>query len=132
MKIIKNIFLVDDDKVFTFITTKIIMETHLVEKVKVFENGLDILNFLKENAPNLEVLPEVILLDLNMPIMDGWQFLERYAKFAPEIDKKIKIYVLSSSIFLEDIERAKASTLVSDYITKPINKEKLIEISKNL
>lgn len=132
MKLIKNLFFVDDDELFIFLTTKTIMETNLVEQVNDFSNGLDILNYLKDNAQNSEMLPEVILLDLNMPIMDGWQFLERYALLIPNIQKKIAVYVLSSSIYPEDIERAKALDTVSDYIIKPITKEKMVEILINL
>lgn len=130
MTTIKNLFLVDDDKIFTFLTTKIIAKNNLVEEVKVFSNGLDVLNFLTENAGNPALLPEIILLDLNMPIMDGWQFLERYIELLPKIDKKIKIYVLSSSIFPEDIDKAKTIGAVSDYIVKPLTGEKLINILK--
>ncbi|MCH2045435.1 MAG: response regulator [Saprospiraceae bacterium] len=128
MTAIKKLFLVDDDKVFTFLTTRIIAKNNLVEQVKVFGNGLDILNFIAENIHDVASLPEIILLDLNMPIMDGWQFLERYIDLLPKIDKEIKIYVLSSSIFPEDIDKAKTIQAVSDYIIKPLTGDKLINI----
>lgn len=56
--------------------------------VKVFGNGLDAINFLKQNYGNPELLPEIIFLDLSMPVMDGWQFLEEYIKLNPQIGKK--------------------------------------------
>lgn len=129
---IKTLALVDDDDTFVFLTTIAIEQTNLVDLIKVFENGLDALNFLKENKNNVEALPEIILLDLSMPIMNGWQFLEEYVKLNPIIGKKITIYICSSSISPNDITRAKAISEVSDYIIKPITKDKLIDLIKKL
>ncbi|WP_317897088.1 response regulator [Aurantibacillus circumpalustris] len=132
MSPIKTLTLVDDDDVFVFLTKKAIEQTKLVDLIKVFENGLDALNFLKENKNNVDVLPEIILLDLSMPIMNGWQFLEEYTKLNPTIGKKISIYICSSSISPDDVTRAKTISEVSDYIIKPITKDKLIDLIKKL
>lgn len=132
MKHIKNLTLVDDDDVFVFLTKKTIEQTHLVDLIRVFNNGMDALNFLKENKENIAELPEIIFLDLSMPIMNGWQFLEEYTKLNPYIGKKISIYICSSSISQDDITRAKAINEVTDYIIKPIAKTKLIDVIKNL
>ncbi|MES2239616.1 MAG: response regulator [Bacteroidota bacterium] len=132
MKTIKNMTLIDDDDIFVFLTKKAIQTTNLVELIKVFGNGLDAINFLKDNCNDLSVLPEVILLDLSMPIMDGWQFLDEFIKLVPKIDKKITIYICSSSISPSDVLLAKNNNLVSDYIIKPVSKEKLIELIKGL
>lgn len=132
MTTIKQLTLVDDDDVFVFLTTKMLEQSKLVEHIKIFENGYDALVFLKENMNNVEVLPDVILLDLSMPIMDGWQFLEEYVKIHPVIGKKITIYICSSSISPDDINRAKAINEVSDFIFKPMTKDRLMELIKNL
>lgn len=132
MSPIKTLTLVDDDDVFVFLTTKAIEQTNLVDLIKVFGNGLDALNFLKENKNNVDALPEIILLDLSMPIMNGWQFLEEYTKLNPTIEKKITIYICSSSISPDDVTRAKTISEVSDYIIKPITKDKLIDLIKKL
>jgi CheY-like chemotaxis protein len=132
MSPIKTLTLVDDDDVFVFLTTKTIEQTNLVDLIKVFGNGLDALNFLKENKNNVDALPEIILLDLSMPIMNGWQFLEEYTKLNPTIGKKITIYICSSSISPDDVTRAKTISEVSDYIIKPITKDKLIDLIKKL
>lgn len=132
MKDIKTLTLIDDDDIFVFLTKKTIQLTNLVDLIKVFGNGLDAINYLKENHNNPEVLPEIILLDLSMPIMNGWQFLEEFAKINPSIGKKITIYICSSSISHDDISRAKSMNEVSDYIIKPITKDKLIDLIKNL
>ncbi len=107
MKTINNMTLIDDDEVFVFLTKKAIERTHLVELIRVFSNGLDAIDFLRENSNNVDALPEIILLDLSMPIMDGWQFLDQFSKLAPKIDKKIIIYLCSSSISPNDIQLAK-------------------------
>jgi len=132
MNHIKTLTLVDDDDVFVFLTKKTIQETSLIELIKVFENGLDALNFLIENKNDLDALPEIILLDLSMPIMNGWQFLDEYVKLYPNLGKKITIYICSSSISPDDITRAKSISAVTDYIIKPITKDKLIDLIKSL
>lgn len=130
MTTLKTLTLVDDDDIFVFLTTKIIEQTNLIDLIKVFGNGLDAINFLKENKNNVDALPDIILLDLSMPIMNGWQFLEEYNKLNPTIGKKITIYICSSSISPDDITRAKTISEVSDYIIKPITKDKLIDLIK--
>ncbi len=131
MGTIKKLTVIDDDEVFTFLTTKAIEKTNLVEEIKVFGNGLEAINFLKENESNPEELPEMILLDLSMPIMDGWQFLDEFVKLNPKVGKKILVYICSSSISPDDVKKAKEISAVSDYIVKPVSKEMLAEIIKN-
>ncbi|MGE5943767.1 MAG: response regulator [Flavobacteriales bacterium] len=132
MNQVKTLTLIDDDSIFVFLTKKVVEQTKLVDLIKVFGNGLDAINFIKENRDNVDVLPEIILLDLSMPIMNGWQFLEEFTKLNPLIGKKITIYICSSSISHDDITRAKAINEVSDYIIKPITKDKLIDLIKTL
>lgn len=132
MTAIKRLTLVDDDEIFVFLTSKLLEQSKLVDLIKIFDNGYDALVFLKENLGNIEALPDVILLDLSMPIMDGWEFLEEYVKINPIIGKKIVIYICSSSISPADISRAKAINEVSDFIIKPMTKDKLVEMIKNL
>ena len=128
MKSIKKLFLVDDDEVFTFLTKRTIEETQLVDQIKIFSNGQDAIDFLEKAAGDKELLPEVILLDINMPILDGWGFLEEFILLKPSIGKKITIYVVSTSISPYDLERAKNIAEVSDFIIKPITKTGLINI----
>ena len=128
MKSIKNLFLVDDDEIFTFLTKRTIEETQLVDQIKIFSNGQDAIDFLEEAAGDKELLPEVILLDINMPILDGWGFLEEFILLKTSMGKKITIYVVSTSISPYDLERAKNISEVSDFIIKPITKTGLINI----
>ncbi|MFA7379521.1 MAG: response regulator [Bacteroidia bacterium] len=132
MKKIKTLCLVDDDDIFQLITQRVIQQTNLVDSIKIFSNGLDAMIFLKSVAQNAAQLPEIILLDLNMPVMDGWEFLEEFTLLKPRLDKTITIYVVSSSIAPSDIERAEAINEVTDYIIKPITTEKLLDMLKSL
>lgn len=132
MTVLKQLTLVDDDDVFVFLTTRMLEKYKLVDLIKIFDNGYDALVFIKENLGNIEALPDIILLDLSMPIMDGWQFLDEFVKINSEIGKKITIYICSSSISPDDVARSKVINEVSDFIIKPMTKEKLVEMIKNL
>jgi CheY-like chemotaxis protein len=132
MTALKQLSLVDDDDVFVFLTTRMLEKYKLVDLIKIFDNGYDALVFIKENLDNINALPDIILLDLSMPIMDGWQFLDEFVKINSKIGKKITIYICSSSISPDDVARAKSISAVSDFIIKPMTKEKLIEMIKNL
>jgi CheY-like chemotaxis protein len=128
MKKIETIALIDDDPAFVYITEKIIEKTNHFKEVKVFDNGLNALNYLKENLNSDTHLPDIIFLDLSMPVMDGWQFLDEYALLKIKDKSKITVYICSSSISPYDITRAKSISEVTDFIIKPITKEKLTEI----
>ena len=124
----RSIFLVDDDKVLIYLTKRTIKSTEAEISFKDFENGLDAINYLRSVAGNPDQLPDIILLDLNMPVMDGWEFLDEYRKLEPTISKKSKLYIFSSSISPHDMERAKNISLVDDFIIKPLKKEKVTEL----
>ncbi len=132
MSLIKNIFLVDDDATFVFMTKKIIRSTAIDSEINEFPDGEAAIDFLKDHLDHTEALPDVIFLDLNMPIMDGWGFLEEYVSLEPKMKKKVKLYIVSSSISPHEIERAKQFSSVSDFIIKPLVKEKFIEIIESL
>ncbi|WP_299259492.1 response regulator [uncultured Aquimarina sp.] len=120
----KSVCIIDDDNMYVNLVSKIIELKKLSEKVIVFNNGKEALNFFIKSTQDKEaeedIVPQVIFLDLNMPIMDGWEFLEEFTKIRDEISKKIDLYVVSSSIDTRDIDRAKSIKVVSDYLTKPI------------
>ena len=122
------ICIVDDDAVYQFTTRKTIEVHNLARKILIFSDGEEALNFMIDNVANATDLPDIIFLDINMPIMDGFQFMEEYARLKPRIGKRITIYMVTSSVDSEDIERAKSISEISDYIVKPINPEQFKEI----
>ena len=118
-----NICIVDDDDIYQFTMKLNLKHIDSVAEVKIFNDGLAVLDFIKTNLNTLKELPDVIFLDINMPVMDGFQFMEEYLKL--KITKKINIYMLSSSIDPVDVEKVNRINEVSDYITKPIEHHKL-------
>lgn len=114
------ISIVDDDKIYQFTMTKTIEATRRFKKILVFSDGEEAFGFLTENQSNPEFLPDIIFLDINMPYMDGWEFLAEFALLKPKLAKKIIVYMVSSSVSELDINRAKEISEVTDYIIKPI------------
>ena len=132
MTTINNLLLVDDDELFTFMTKKIIEKTNLANQIRIFENGKLAIDFLDATSEKKELLPEVILLDLSMPVLDGWGFLEEYILLKPRLAKKITLYIVSSSVSPKDHQRAKEYSDISDFIIKPMTTEMFIDLIKNL
>ena len=122
---IKKLAIIDDDELYVFITSKMIEKSQLVDCIDVFGNGQEGIEFIENNASDSDLLPDVIFLDLSMPIMDGWQFLDRFSEISPKMTKNIKIYICSSSISPDDITKAKLRETVNDFIIKPLDLSKL-------
>ncbi|WP_299252018.1 response regulator [uncultured Lacinutrix sp.] len=127
-----NFCIVDDDDIYQFTIKKTIESLNLAKKIIAFSDGEEALDFMIKNLNNDEELPDVILLDINMPIMDGFQFMEEYIQIKPKLDKKITIYMVSSSVDQTDIDRANRISDVSDYIIKPIKPGKIKSIIEKL
>ena len=101
-------------------------------KPSFYLNGLEAIETIREKL-NLGVnMPDLILLDINMPIMNGWQFLDEYHKLMERFKKPIYIYMVSSSVDDCDIQKSKEYSGVTDYIVKPINKIKYQELIDRL
>ena len=124
--------LIEDDEVIVYLTKKIIKENGNVDLLNVFGNGKNAIDFFIENANNAEVLPDVIFLDISMPIIDGWQFLGQFNKIKSTLKKSISIYITTSSISQNDMVRAKNCNIVTDFIIKPISLENFNEIIHQL
>jgi CheY-like chemotaxis protein len=124
--------LIDDDEIFTYIIKKIIEESEIAEQISIFSNGRDAINYLTEVAEEETLLPKVIFLDLNMPLLDGWGFLDEYIRLKPKMCKKINLYVITSSVSTYDHEKSKEYSDITDFIVKPLAKEKFISIVKKM
>ncbi len=128
----KNWAIVDDDAIF-HLTTKLLIQKQIhYREIRTFFNGKELIDFITESKNDPEVLPDIILLDLYMPIMDGWDFLEEYLPIRNDLPKKITIYIISSSVDSKDIERAKSISAVKKYIVKPLDRHGLLDIIEEL
>ncbi len=122
----RNVLLVDDNEIDNFINERIITSSSFCENVIVRNSADGALNYLKEIAESTDKIPEIIFLDLNMPVKDGFGFLEEFAQLGDAIKKFSKVIVLSSSISPEDINKASTNPFVYKYINKPLS-EKYLE-----
>jgi CheY-like chemotaxis protein len=126
-----SVLLVDDDEINNFISIKLIKKALLNTEIMACLNGkfaIDQLVDIQRKDP--EKLPDYILLDINMPIMNGWEFLDEYKRLNIDASGKCKIFIISSSVFSNDINKARSYPLVKDFISKPLNVEKIKELFK--
>ena len=110
--------LIDDDEIFAFGAKRIIEMSEICNELKVLKNGQEAIDYLVPRLDEFSNQPVFILLDLNMPVMDGWGFLDAFVKL--NIEEKITIYMVTSSIDEQDRLRAKKYEKVSGYVIKPI------------
>ncbi len=120
--IVDLVCIIDDDKIYVSLIRKIIESRKLSKDLLIFSNGkkaLDYFEYLFNNFQEYKV-PNIIFLDLNMPVMDGWQFLEHFMKIEKKFKKIITLYIVSSSIDPVDIGKANKLSSISGYIIKPL------------
>lgn len=122
------ILIIDDHLVDVFITSKIIESTHFAKKVLEYNSPFMALDYLRKNEREPEWIPDLILLDINMPLVDGFRFMDEFAKLGENVKKKTRIVFLSSSLNPNEIERAEKNPFVLKFITKPLTAEKLKQL----
>lgn len=125
MKKINRLAVIDDDTVDQIAVKRYCKIGQLADDVVAFSDAESAIDYLSEFSDSNEDIPDVIFLDINLPKLDGWDFLEHYSEIAPDLDKDISIYMFSSSISEMDTAKARGSKWVKDYIYKPISLEKL-------
>ena len=127
-----NVFVVDDDIIFHFIIKKLLLNNNINVVPTFFENGMEAIEGLKRKLDAGENQPDLILLDINMPILDGWQFLEEFKVLKKLLNKEIVIYIISSSDHQYDLDNAKDYTdEVTDYYLKPMSGDEIKAIFYN-
>ncbi|MFV8379191.1 response regulator [Flavobacterium sp. LB3R33] len=120
----KAIWVIDDDPIYQIIINKIIQRSEMFSTITSFKNGKEAIDALHETvnttADNIEILPDLILLDINMPVMDGWEFMEKMGLLKSKFSKNITVYIVSSSIAAEDKNKSKTYSDILGYLSKPV------------
>lgn len=127
MKKFHRTWLIDDDEIFRYSAERIMEISNFSEEIRCFSNGEAALQALRELENNVDLIPDIVFLDINMPVIDGWQFLDNLKD--REVAKHLKIYMLSSSIDAIDLEKANQYDMVLKYIPKPISTKVLEEFN---
>ena len=124
MNTFSDFILIDDDPINNTICKLCIKKTLGDVNVLSYTNPAEGFDFIaSEFQPSVAGIPAFIFLDLNMPGISGWDFLDMYERLSPEVKEKFRIYLLSSSINQLDLERASKNKNVTSFITKPLSKD---------
>ena len=128
-----KVCLIEDDPAYLFLVKTLIRSAGGEVETIEFHNGRKAIDFMSQHITTQpEALPQVIFLDLNMPVMDGWQFLTEFEKMQPLLQKSIPVYILSSSISERDLNRARGNKLVAGFIEKPMEENRFLSIVESL
>jgi CheY-like chemotaxis protein len=120
--------LIDDDEIFVYAMKKIINLKQLSRETITFDRVEKALDYFSINKNEAALLPDVVLLDINLPGEDGWDFIESFEQISAEMIKKPKIYMLSSSANPADQQKALSNKNIENYYVKPLSKDNFKEI----
>jgi len=126
----RRVMIVDDSKLDRFIATSAIERNEFAEEIVSFGSGIDALEYL-HSLKNPSLCPEVIFLDINMPVMNGFEFLNDYMKLPPSIQKRSSIIMISSSESSDDFRKIKAYPCIEMFFSKPFSPSILTTIRKH-
>lgn len=127
----RTICIIDDDPLYKLLLKKTIERLSMNIDVITFEDGKQAIEGLSKLNENTAHLPDIILLDINMPVMDGWEFMDQFVEDKNQFLKAMTIYIASSSIAKHDIEKSKTYTEISGYLVKPIVKNTILGLLQN-
>lgn len=124
-----KVLIIDDDPILIMVCTRLMKITGFSEEVLAAREGKEAIEKLRAliGQPE-EELPRLILLDINMPVMNGWEFLAEYLRIIDQFSKIIPVFMLSSTIDQADFDKAKTYHVVKGFYSKPLTKENLFEI----
>lgn len=122
--------IIDDDPIFIYGTKRLLDEIDFAEEILVFNDGEIGITGLTALIEKGSPLPDVIFLDLNMPIMNGWEFLDAFLEIPLALREHVSIYILSSSVDPRDLEKVKEYSVINNYILKPLSRKILRNIKE--
>ncbi len=123
MDLKSRVFIIDDDPIHQRIAQIMISKHNLFDEYFSYTEAQKALDFLQDNLENTETLPDVILLDLNMPVVDGWDFLDAFEILNKNLKKNIRVFIVSSSVDEKDVLRSQSYPGVKGFISKPLSPE---------
>ncbi len=123
-----KVFVIDDDDIYQYLTQKELEKSERVKSISIFSDGRKALNFLHEFGSDASKVPNIIFLDVNMPILSGWTFIEEFKSLNIVNKADIKIYMISSSFDRRDIEKAGEYEEIADYLVKPVSRLQIASI----
>jgi CheY-like chemotaxis protein len=125
MNSFKNFIIIDDDIINNKLCRKIIEKVYPDAQIADFTNAREGLDYITENYSQPDSGNVILLLDISMPIMNAWEFLDVFDTFSPDIKSRVKVHILSSSINKNDMMRAQTNSNVEYYLIKPLTKESI-------
>jgi CheY-like chemotaxis protein len=123
-----KLVLIDDNPIDHYIVRTMLYNNEACKQATYTFDGSMVLEFIEENKSATNLLPDVIFLDLTMPNFSGWEFLDKFEKIKDSLDKKIELYVMTSSVRESDKERSSKYGCVNSFISKPLTKQVLNSI----
>ena len=126
-----TVMIIDDNTIDLYVCSRMITKNNFGKKVLQYSIATEALQYLQDNQDNFSELPQVIFVDIYMPVMSGFEFMREYDKLSPALKKYCKAFIISSSIDNEDIIRSRNDKNVISFQVKPITKEFLYRIEGN-
>lgn len=124
----KRLCIIDDDPTYVFALNYLLKINNLCHQPMVFHNGEEALAYFSEHRHSEDALPHIVFLDMSMPLMDGWDFMDQYCQLKPQLKQEVALYIMSSSINKQDMARSRKYEEVAGYLIKPMEIEELIKI----
>ena len=132
MKVINNLWLIDDDFLFRTCAEMMIRDEGFARNIHLVESGFKALEMLEKKNFNSVRHPELIFLDINMPVLNGWDFMDTIIERKIVNFKRTRIYILSSSIDKDDYQKANTYEQISGFIPKPLTPENIVDVIKRI
>jgi len=124
----RKYIIVDDDPFNNIICKSMVQSTLGGVDVKTFEVPEEGLTFI-QNECIKSLVPIILFLDINMPTLTGWEFIEQYEKFSEDVKKQISIYLVSSSLDPRDVDKAESNKYIKGFISKPLRREMILSMA---